>query len=302
VLPSKHFILASERILILLFFFFLLSLNRFSTGLAMKILVIRKRRHSHLCDGVLMVLALSMSSKANSIEFSDERNRLSDIDSAESCGPAKPPDIVVFWEQAIASYDPIRDAMWLEFDIRHPAKSTPSCVAHNAGWEARVELDGAIAAVSRSEEAGLEIPAVGLGRHWMSVHLFHPSRLAPPANAVEFVLPWHTHLLILRPRSREPVALRDVAAAGAGARPDVCVRVVCGANTSAAPCVPARAAVVFAIDGAPGPFAPPLPLPDDDFFASAEPLSCPSASHSPPARRTPPRPSPPQPPPPPLRR
>ena len=225
---------------------------------------------------ILGIVAVLISSAVQSFDFALEE---AVGEGSEICSSPLSPQLVVHWEQAIASYDPIRDALWLEFDIRWKADDVISCSISAREFEAHVELDGVVVAIwHEQEEAGLEITPVGLGRHWMSVtvRLSHSTTDAAPVSSVEFVLPFHTHLEILQPRSRVPIPLRELQKADGDVV--VCVRVVCGANASAGPCVPPGSAITFAIDGAA--FARPISLPDDDPTA-APPLCVPLPPHPP---------------------
>jgi hypothetical protein len=140
--------------------------------------------------------------------------------------------IQTVWHHAIASYDPIRQAMWLEFNV-HDLSPSEQCRCgatrdgtvsdsfatdfHTHSWTAVVEMDGEIAAISHDSEVGIEIAGLRLGRHWASIHVEACNRqIIMRGDQAEFFLPFHAQVMITHPPHRSSVQLMALSHSNGG--------------------------------------------------------------------------------------
>ena len=123
----------------------------------------------------------------------------------EECSASAGLHIAARWDMALASYDPLARSIWLEFDIQHAVSRQlvpDTCLSA----EALVLLDDAVVATTRDSEAGVLVPGVGLGRHWLRVVLRDAAGAQITEQIAEFTLPWHTHIRITEPPARHKFA------------------------------------------------------------------------------------------------
>lgn len=126
------------------------------------------------------------------------------------------PHVFPNWEEAIRSYDPVRRTMWLEIDVtglgKEPAAVCicPRQVAHRFSWTVVVKLSGEVKAMAWEAEGAVELSSVRVGRHWAEVWIEAcDGALLGKAYLVEFVLPFHTHAVIMHPAHRSNITRRE---------------------------------------------------------------------------------------------
>ncbi|KAJ1490534.1 hypothetical protein T484DRAFT_1776880, partial [Baffinella frigidus] len=146
------------------------------------------------------------------------------------CGRAR---IIGNWDQSLISYDAVSRTFWLEYDVVFDGRGGEEAARCAEAVVSRVELDDEIVATGEGGEVGVQIGAVGLGRHWMKIRAGEGDDSGE--QALEFTLPFHPFIVITSPPNR--------AALPYSAPPwHVCFHLVPGADCSDSGSDPDRAA------------------------------------------------------------